>query len=239
MSSSYSAGSVKPIAAASRRCSSLLLTDSPHGLDRRLVPAQVQVTPRRHDVDRLDLRGGRQHDVGVQRRVGHELLVHHREQVVAQQALANELGVGRDHQRVDADHHHRVHRRRHRRVGQHLAEAAHVDAAGHVRAGQVGPAERLRVDDLVRPTRRRCGRSRRRGRATRRPAPAGRRACGRTSRRARGARRRSACGSRPGGWCRTRGRAPRCRRRRRRRSSAARCGVHSATCSASSSKPCV
>ena len=51
--------------------------------DRGVVDAEIQAAPRRHDIELFDLGGGRQDHVGVAGRVGHELLVHHREEVVA------------------------------------------------------------------------------------------------------------------------------------------------------------
>ncbi|TPW12563.1 MAG: hypothetical protein FD127_2566, partial [Acidimicrobiaceae bacterium] len=51
------------------------------------------MAPRRNHVDRLDLGGGGQHDVGIAGRVGEELFVHHREQVVAHHPPTDALGV--------------------------------------------------------------------------------------------------------------------------------------------------
>ncbi len=48
----------------------------------------------------LDEHGGRQHDVGDFRGVGHELLVHADEQIVAREAALDHLLVGRDGDRI-------------------------------------------------------------------------------------------------------------------------------------------
>ena len=52
-------------------------------LDGRQVQRHVEMAPRVHQVEMLDLGGGGQHDVGIAGGVGHELLDDHREQVVA------------------------------------------------------------------------------------------------------------------------------------------------------------
>ena len=57
-------------------------------LDGRPAEGQIVVAPGEDHVQVLELRGGREHDVRVTSRVGHELLEHHGEQVVASQALA-------------------------------------------------------------------------------------------------------------------------------------------------------
>ena len=59
----------------------------PQRSDGRLVPAHVQVTPRGDDVELLDLGAGREDDVGVARRVRHELLAHDAEEVLPLEAL--------------------------------------------------------------------------------------------------------------------------------------------------------
>ncbi len=117
--------------------------------DRRLVPAHPQVTPRRDHVGGLELGGGRQHDVGVARRVGEELLVDHREQVVAGETPADQFGVGHGDQRVGVPHDHRRHRRVERGVGERLAEAAHVELPRHRPAQQIGPGQGGLVDERV------------------------------------------------------------------------------------------
>ena len=85
------------------------------------------------DVVMLEEHGGRQHDVGELGRVGHELLVHAGEQVVAQEALLHQPLLGRDIGRVGVLDQHRRHRRaaieRVRGAGQHLADARLVEIA--------------------------------------------------------------------------------------------------------------
>ncbi len=51
--------------------------------DRRVVVGDVVMTPREQRVEVFELRGDRQHDVGEAGGVGHELVEHDREQVVA------------------------------------------------------------------------------------------------------------------------------------------------------------
>ena len=63
-------------------------------LDRGLVLRQVVVAPREDHVEMLELCRGREDDVGVLRGVGHELLEHDGEQVLAAQALEHPLLVG-------------------------------------------------------------------------------------------------------------------------------------------------
>ena len=119
------------------------------GLDGLLVPAEPQVTPGEVHVDRLDLGGGRQHDVGVAGGVGEELFVHDREQVVAGHALASCLDVGHDDQRVAVPDDHRLHRWL--GVEQDLTEATHVEGAWVATRQQVGSGERVAVLDEVLP----------------------------------------------------------------------------------------
>ena len=55
--------------------------------DGRLVEREIEVPPREHDVELFELRGGRQHDVGITRGIGDEVLAHHGEQVLARKPL--------------------------------------------------------------------------------------------------------------------------------------------------------
>ena len=63
------------------------------------------------DVVMLQEHRGRQHDVGELCRIGHELLVHAGEEVVAQQALLHQPLLGRDIRRIGVLDQHRRHRR--------------------------------------------------------------------------------------------------------------------------------
>ena len=90
-----SRGSSRPRAAARRRAISVLGSASPSGAIGGLVEREVEVAPRDREVEVLDLRRGRQHDVGVARGVGEELLDHDREQVVARQSGDDPVLVGR------------------------------------------------------------------------------------------------------------------------------------------------
>ena len=116
----------------------------PERRDGGLVPAEVEVAPGRHHVEVLHLGGGGEHDVGEARRVGHQLLADHGEQVVTGEALAHEPAVGDRHggvavpheQGMDAD----------RRVGEGPTEVVHADGAG-----RVGDVEDRVVDLLAEP----------------------------------------------------------------------------------------
>ena len=66
------------------------------GLDHAGAHEQVAVAAAHVDVVVLEEGRGRQHDVGVARRVGHELLVHREEEIVPQEALAHLRRFGRD-----------------------------------------------------------------------------------------------------------------------------------------------
>ena len=86
------------------------------------------------DVVMLEEHGGRQHDVGELGRVGHELLVHAGEQVVAQEALLHQPLLRRDIGRIGVLDQHRRHRRPADRArlgvaGQHRADARLVEMA--------------------------------------------------------------------------------------------------------------
>ena len=88
------------------------------------LQADWPVRPR--EIVLLEERGGRQHDVGVARRVGHHLVEDDRRQIVALEALPHEVLVRDRRERiavVDEEHlHGRVDR-----SGQHAAEVIHVD----------------------------------------------------------------------------------------------------------------
>ena len=79
------------------------------------------------------------------RGVGHELLEHDGEEVVAAQPLEHPLLVGRDRRRVGVPADERLHRRVERRVGERLAELRHVDRP-HRTGPQVLALERCRAD---------------------------------------------------------------------------------------------
>ena len=92
------------------------------------------------DVPVLDLRGGRQHVVGQVGRVGHELLQHHGEQVLARKA-GHDLGrLGRHGHGIAVVDHDGVHARAEAIaafVQQGVADGAHVDGARAALAQQV------------------------------------------------------------------------------------------------------
>ena len=73
---------------------------------------EMHLAARGIEVVVLEEHGGRQHDVGQLRRVGHELLVDADEQVVAQRSPARTLAAfGSDRHRVGVLDQHRVDRR--------------------------------------------------------------------------------------------------------------------------------
>jgi hypothetical protein len=99
------------------------------------------VAPREHTVEVLELGRRRQHDVGVNRGVGHELLEHDGKQVLAAQSFQHPLLVGSDLGGIRRPDDQRFDRRFQHRVGQRLAELRHVDRPPWSRA-KVRPGER-------------------------------------------------------------------------------------------------
>ena len=111
------------------------------------------MAPRPDDVEVLELRRRRQDDVGVRGGVGHELLAHDREQVVAAQAREHPLLIGRDRRRVRVPDDQRRDRRVERRIGERLADARHVERAR--RARRADAAARARASPSTPNMRRR------------------------------------------------------------------------------------
>ncbi len=93
-----------------------------------------------HQVVVLQERRGGQHDVRVVHGVGGHLLVHHGEQILAQQPLLHPRLLRRDGRGIRVVHVQRPHRRR-RQFGQRLAQPHHVHGA---RGRVVGPRGRQR-----------------------------------------------------------------------------------------------
>ena len=120
------------------------LADGGH---RRHVERQVEMAPGEHDVELLELGRRRQHDVGIARGVGQELLADHGEQVVAREA-AGDLGLlGRHDHRVRVVDEQRLDRRVELGLaGQNRAEPPLVDdpraRRQPVRAHEVLPFQR-------------------------------------------------------------------------------------------------
>ena len=104
-----------------------------------LPPAVIEVVV-------LDEHGGRQHDVGDFRGVGHELLVHADEQIVAREAALDHLLVGRDRHRIGVLDQQRRDRaaalQRFLVAGQDRADARLVEHADR-RVAQVEPSIRV------------------------------------------------------------------------------------------------
>ena len=139
----------------------------------------------------LDLGRGRQHDVGVARGVGEELLQHDGEQVVARESRRDRVPVGRHRRRVGVVDHERVDRRVELGSRVRVAEPHHVDGAGGAARSSAGERALCadlaqRVEPLPPSLAPRAERAR-----------AGRRGCAGSVRRARGAPCRSAGGSPP------------------------------------------
>ena len=80
-------------------------------LDRLVVVLQVQVPVGHVQIDPLELRHRGQHDVGVLRGIGHELLMDDCEEIVAQQSFDGLDRVGRGRDRVAAEDEERHDRR--------------------------------------------------------------------------------------------------------------------------------
>ena len=114
--------------------------------DRGVVDAEIQAAPRRHDIELFDLGGGRQDHVGVAGRVGQELLVHHREEVVALETPSGELGVRHRHEWVAVPREQHVDRRIEGRVGEVTAELVHAQATRDPAVAQVRSPQRELVE---------------------------------------------------------------------------------------------
>ena len=97
-----------------------------HRLDCRKVERQVLVAPRPVNIHLLKLCRRWQHVVGVQGCIGQELLMHHREKVVAKQPLLDQILVRCDGSRIAAVHDHRLDRRIEVRVGEGASKLRHV-----------------------------------------------------------------------------------------------------------------
>ncbi len=114
-----------------------------HGSDGRIVGHHVQVAIGRVRVHMLELGGGRQHDVGVVRRIGLEMLEHDGEQVFAGEAGRHLGRVRRDGHRIGVVDDHGLDLRAELGRGgpqQVVADGGHVDGARGVRQ-QVGPLQ--------------------------------------------------------------------------------------------------
>ena len=138
-------------------------------LDRLRAELQILVAAGGVEVVVLEEHRRRQHDVGDARGVGHELLVHADEQVLARKAAPHLLLIGRDGQRIGVLDQHRLDRaaalQRLALAGQHRADARLVEAA-HGLVARVEPFDQR----LVELDRRRCWNgTRRRPHAPRRP----------------------------------------------------------------------
>ena len=102
-------------------------------LDRLLVDGEIEMPPREHHVVVLAGHGGGQHDVGVSRGVGDEMLGRDEEQILAAQPLDDLVGLRRLAHRigvVDVEAHDR-------RIELHVAgeRAAELEIVDHARAG--------------------------------------------------------------------------------------------------------
>ena len=87
-------------------------------LDQLRPEQDVLVAAALVDVVVLEEHGRRQHDVGHLRRLGHELLVHADEQILAREAALDPFLVGRDRHRIGVlDEHRRDRRSAAQRIG--------------------------------------------------------------------------------------------------------------------------
>jgi hypothetical protein len=102
-------------------------------LDHRLGHLEEGVAARGIEIVVLQEHGRRQHDVGIGRRLGQELLVHAGEQVLAREALVHQFELRADHRRVGVLDQQPGHRRpsvqRRALAGQDRAEPRLVELA--------------------------------------------------------------------------------------------------------------
>ncbi len=144
-SSSWKAGSSKPMRRGQVAEDLRVGPRLAQRRDRGLVDQHVGVAVAGVDVQVLELRGGRQHVVGQVGRVGHEVLQHHGEQVLALEA-GHHLGRLRRHRhRVAVVDDQRLHFRAESGRGlaqQGVADGAHVDGARRPAGAQLGALQR-------------------------------------------------------------------------------------------------
>ena len=118
-------------------------------LDQLRAEQDVLVAAAAIDVVMLEEHRRGQHDIGELGRVGHELLVHAGEEVVAQKALDHQPLLRRDVHRIGVLDQHRRHRRaaieRVRRVHQHRADPRMIEIAD-IRIAQPGAFEQALVE---------------------------------------------------------------------------------------------
>jgi len=123
-----------------------------HGRDGGAVQQHIGVAIRGVHIPMLQLGGGGQHVVGQVGRVGHEVLQHHGEQVVAHQAPRHLGRLRRHRQRVAVVHDQRFNRALggvRLQAQQGVADGRHVDAARLSRAQQVGARQRVALHGEV------------------------------------------------------------------------------------------
>ena len=102
--------------------------------DRRTIHRQIEMAPRRRQIEMLDLARRRQHVVGVARGFGDEQVVDDGEQILAQQPFTNPALIRHRHHRVGAVDDERANRRRQAAAAEIAADVAHVQ---HAHAGLV------------------------------------------------------------------------------------------------------
>ena len=201
--------SLRPMRLASAWATSKFDRASPCGLAACAAPLHPVGAVGAIEIVGLEVVRRRQHDVGVLRRVGHEGIVHHGEQVLARKTLLHLVDLGAGHRRIVGRHVERADRRV-LHVQKLFAQAQVIDVARRGRPR--GPADGGVVEI-----------ARRRGQQQRAAALHG--VVARHARQQRhgaqrlAAMRRVASCLRPAGssrpWpCRTSPRASRCRRRR-------------------------
>ena len=108
------------------------------GADRNMLMAAAVI-----EIVVLHEHGRRQHDVGHLGRLGHELLVHHHEQVFAGKALAHQRLLRRHRHRIGVLDQHRLDRRavlqRHGIAGQDAPDPGLVEHSGRSCRARHGP----------------------------------------------------------------------------------------------------
>ena len=123
-----------------------------HRGNRRSVERDVEMAPCRRKIEMLDLGGRRKDEVGVTSGVGQELLRHDREEILTVETLDDAVLIGSDDRRVAVVDEQGLDRWIDRGVGEHLAEAGHIEAAsGWRESGFLGfEAESFLPPDLGR-----------------------------------------------------------------------------------------
>lgn len=94
-----------------------------------LVQRDILMAPCAQHIEVFELGGRWQHNVGVARRVGHEVFEHDGEEVFAAQATPHPGRIGQGHRGIGGPDHQPLHGRDEIRVAENRAKPGHVEAA--------------------------------------------------------------------------------------------------------------